>query len=158
MNAMSSISGNDAAHKQGLWATLTVFFDTIVICTLTAFAILLTGADKAAPEAADGGMNLAVTAFADAFGNYAGGFVTISIVLFAVATVAGWSVFGSVCVEYLFGKKGVKPFLAAFVGAVFIGAVARLELVWGFADVMNGVMAVLNLPAVVVLGLKGDVE
>ena len=156
MNAMSSMSGRDAAHKQGLWATLTVFFDTMVICTLTALPILLTGADKT--DLSDGGMNLASTAFASAFGNYAGMFVTISVVLFAVATVAGWSVFGALCMEYLFGKSTVKPFMAVFVCTSFIGAVMRLELVWGMADLMNGIMAVPNLLAVMVLGLRGEIN
>jgi len=156
MNSMSSIAGEDAAHKQGLWATLTVFFDTMVICTLTALPILLTGADKA--DLTDGGMNLASTAFSAAFGNYAGMFVTISVVLFAIATVSGWSVFGSVCIEYLFGKTTVKPYLVMFVGLAFLGAVIRLDLVWGMADLMNGIMAVPNLAAVMILGLRGEVN
>jgi len=153
MNAMSS---SEDAHKQSLWATLTVFFDTIVICTLTAFAILLTGADNS--DLSDGGMNLASTAFSSAFGDYAGVFITISIVLFAIATASGWSVFGAVCMEYLFGKKTVKPFLVVFVLCVFVGAVMKLEIVWGLADLMNGVMAVPNLLAVTVLGLKGEID
>ena len=153
MNAMSSSTD---AHKQGLWATLTVFFDTMVICTLTALPILLTGADKA--DLSDGGMTLANEAFAGAFGSYAGAFVTISVVMFAIATVSGWSVFGAQCVEYLFGKAKIKPFLTAFVGFAFVGAVMRLDLVWGMADLMNGVMAVPNLLAILLLGLKGEVN
>ena len=149
---MNAMSASKDAHKQGLWATLAVFFDTIVICTLTALPILLTGADKL--DTGDGGMNLASMAFADAFGNYAGMFVTISVVLFAIATAAGWSVFGAQCIEYLFGKSIVKPFLAVFVGFAFVGAVMRLDLVWGMADLMNGIMAVPNLLAIMVLSDK----
>ncbi|MCL1903804.1 MAG: amino acid carrier protein [Oscillospiraceae bacterium] len=149
---MNSMSSSDNAHKQGLWATLTVFFDTIVICTLTAFPILLTGADKL--DLRDGGMNLASAAFSGAFGNYAGMFVTISVAMFAIGTVSGWSVFGAVCVEYLFGQKLIKPFLTVFVGFAFIGAVMRLDLVWGLADLMNGIMAIPNLLSVILLSDK----
>jgi AGCS family alanine or glycine:cation symporter len=153
MNAMSS---SDDAHKQSLWATLSVFFDTIVICTLTALPILLTGAHLA--DLSDGGMNLTSTAFTSAFGNYAGMFVTVSVVIFAIATVSGWSVFGAVCIEYLFGKSIVKPFLTVFVVFAFVGAIMRLDLVWGMADLMNGIMAVPNLAAIMVLGLKGEIK
>jgi len=158
MNAMSSSTD---PHKQSLWATLSVFFDTMVICTLTALPILLTGADRAfsanSGSGGDMGVNLASLAFADAFGAYAGMFVTVSVVFFGVATVSGWSVFGALCTRYLFGERCVKPFLVIFVGFVFIGAVMRLELVWGFADLMNAVMAVPNLLAIMVLGLRGEV-
>ena len=157
---MNSMSSSTDPHKQSLWATLTVFFDTIVICTLTALPILLTGADKAfanSGEMGDMGVNLASLAFADAFGVYAGMFVTVSVVFFAIATVAGWSLFGSICVRYLFGNRAVKPFLIAFVVFAFVGAVMRLDLVWGLADLMNALMAVPNLLAIVLLGLKGEV-
>jgi AGCS family alanine or glycine:cation symporter len=100
-------------------------------------------------------MNLATIAFESAFGQYAGMFVTLSVVVFAIATVSGWSVFGAQCMEYLGGKR--KPFLAVFVGCVFVGAVTRLELVWGIADMLNGMMAVPNLVAVTVLGLRGEI-
>jgi len=157
---MNAMSASQDAHKQSQWATLTVFFDTIIISTLTALPILLTGADRAfsSLESGDLGVNLASMAFADAFGSYAGMFVTVSVVLFAIATASGWSVFGALCMEYLFGKRTVKPFLAVFVGFAFIGAIMRLDLVWGMADLMNGVMAVPNLLAVMVLGLKGEVR
>ena len=165
MNAMTT---SDNAHTQGLWATLSVFFDTIVICTLTALPILLTGADKSATV--DGGMNLASAAFAAAFGNYAGTFVTLSVVVFAIATAAGWSVFGAVCIEYLWSRnahkkthprslrrnpqKAVRAFCVVYVCFTFVGAVARLDLVWGTADLMNGVMALINLPAIMLLSDK----
>jgi AGCS family alanine or glycine:cation symporter len=156
---MNAMSASKDPHNQSLWATLTVFFDTMVICTLTALPILLTGADRIVGSSSEGdyGTNLASIAFADAFGAYAGMFVTISVVLFAIATAAGWSVFGAVCVEYLFGRRVVKPFLAIFVATAFVGAVARLDLVWGLADLMNALMAVPNLLAVMVLGLRGEV-
>jgi AGCS family alanine or glycine:cation symporter len=162
MNAMSCSTD---AHKQSLWATLTVFFDTIIICTLTALPILLTGVDKIASADGDFGVNLASAAFASAFGSYAGMFVTVSVVLFAIATASGWSVFGAQCIEYLFARKtpakakqSVNVFLVIFVVFAFVGAVMKLELVWGMADLMNGVMAIPNLLAIMVLGLKGEVD
>jgi len=153
---MNSMSSSKDARKQSLWSTLAVFFDTIVICTLTAFAILLTGADKIGSDG--GGTNFASAAFSGTFGRYAGAFVAVSIAVFAVSTAAGWSVFGAVSMEYMFGKKTVKPFLAVFTAACFLGAVMRLEIVWGLADLMNGVMAVPNLLAIVKLGTKGEVD
>ena len=99
-------------------------------------------------------MNLASSAFEAAFGSYAGMFVTVSVVLFAIATASGWSVFGASCVEYLFGKSAAKKFLVLYVGFVFIGAVMRLDLVWGLADMTNAIMAVPNLLAILILADK----
>jgi AGCS family alanine or glycine:cation symporter len=179
---MNAMSASKDPHNQSLWATLTVFFDTMIICTLTALPILLTGADRqltisGGELSVDAGMNLASTAFADAFGEYAGMFVTVSVVLFAIATVAGWSVFGARCMEYLFARakqeqprrtgsarsegcsarRAVKAYLVIYVGFAFVGAVMRLDLVWGLADITNGLMAIPNLLAIMWLGLKGEV-
>lgn len=151
---LNSMSSETSAERQGTWAMLTVFFDTIVMCTLTAFAILLTGADKIGGT----GTNFAAVAFGAVFGEYADAFVTVCIALFAVSTAAGWSVFGSVSVEYLLGKKYVKPFLFIFTACCFIGAVMDLEIVWGLADIFNGMMAVPNLLSLLMLGYKQKMQ
>lgn len=143
-------SGNDA-EKQGLWAMVQVFFDTVIMCTLTALALLVTGADKIA---ADGTSN-AVAAFSGVMGDYAGGFIAVCIAFFALTTASGWWVYGERCLEYLFGGKGKGIFTVAFIIAAFVGAVMKLETVWALADLLNGLMALPNLTAM--LCLSGEV-
>jgi len=147
INCMSS---EESASKQGMWASLAVFIDTVIICVLTAMAILVTGADKLGGD----GATFASAAFGSAFGAYADMFLSACIALFAIATASGWSLFGSVCVEYLFGKRFLKPFMILFTLCCFIGATARLEIIWGLADIFNGLMAAPNLIALLIFGLK----
>jgi AGCS family alanine or glycine:cation symporter len=149
INCMSS---EESAAKQGLWASLAVFIDTIIICVLTALTILVTGADLTGGD----GATFTSVAFGTAFGEYgvyADMFLSLCIALFAIATASGWSFFGSVCVEYLFGKKYLKLFMIIFTLCCFIGATARLELVWGISDIFNGLMAVPNLIALLVFAV-----
>ena len=143
-------SGSDA-EKQGLWAMVQVFFDTVVMCTLTALALLVTGADKIASD----GTTNAVAAFSGVMGDYAGWFIAVCIAFFALTTASGWWVYGERCVQYLFGGKGKSIFTAAFIAAAFVGAVMRLETVWALADLLNGLMALPNLAAM--LCLSGEV-
>lgn len=139
-------------EKQGMWAMLQVFFDTIVMCTLTALALLVTGADKAASD----GITNAVYAFQGLFGDFSAGFVAISLTVFAVTTAAGWSVYGSNSLEYLTGGKGKTVFLLIFSAATMIGATMKIELVWQLSDLLNGLMAMPNLPAMLIL--SGEVK
>ena len=149
INCMSS---EDSARKQGLWASLAVFIDTVIICLLTALVILVTGADGLGGDGATFTSAAFGIAFG-AFGYYADMFLSLCIALFAIATASGWSFFGSVCVEYLFGKRYLKPFMVLFTLCCFVGATARLELVWGISDVFNGLMAVPNLIALLLFAL-----
>jgi AGCS family alanine or glycine:cation symporter len=147
INCMSS---EESASKQGLWSSLAVFIDTVIICVLTALAILVTGADNIGGD----GATFTLAAFESAFGSHANMFLSACIALFAIATASGWSLFGSVCVEYLFGKRFIKPFMVIFTLCCFIGATARLELIWGLADIFNGLMAAPNLLALLIFALK----
>lgn len=147
INCMSS---EESAVKQGMWASLAVFIDTVIICVLTALAILVTGADIIGGD----GSVFASAAFGSAFGSYADMFLSACIALFAIATASGWSLFGSVCVEFLFGKRFIKPFMIIFTLCCFIGATARLEFVWGMADIFNGLMAAPNLIALFLFALR----
>ncbi|MCM1299423.1 MAG: amino acid carrier protein [Firmicutes bacterium] len=140
------------AEKQGMWAMLQVFFDTIVMCTLTALTILVTGADKIATD----GITNAVYAFSGVFGDYSAGFVAISLTVFAITTAAGWSVYGSNSLEYLTGGKGKTVFLLVFAAATVVGATMKIELVWQLSDLLNGLMAMPNLPAMLIL--SGEVK
>lgn len=142
----SSTSQNNA-HNQGLWAMLQVFLDTIVMCTLTALCVIVTGAQGSGLSEE----NIAVFAFSSAFGGYAGAFVSIAVFFFALCTAAGWSVFGVKCSVYLFGQKSRKPYLILFIMATFGGAVIQSGLVWGLSDLFNGLMAVPNLIAMLFL-------
>lgn len=132
---------------QGMWAMLQVFIDTIIICTLTALVILLTGANFASTD----GNNMAYIAFSTAFGNYAGMFVSVSIYFFAISTIGGWWVFGKTSIQYLFKSKGVIVYFIIFIALVFIGAIMNLEMVWEISDLFNGLMAIPNLLALLFL-------
>ncbi len=140
------------AEKQGMWAMLQVFFDTIVMCTLTALTLLVTGADKIATD----GITNTVYAFSGVFGDFSAGFVAISLTVFAITTAAGWSVYGSNSLEYLTGGKGKTVFLTIFALAAMVGATMKIELVWQLSDLLNGLMAMPNLPAMLIL--SGEVH
>ena len=140
------------AEKQGMWAMLQVFFDTIVMCSLTALTLLVTGAHKIASEA----ITNAIYAFGGVFGDFSAGFVAISLTVFAITTAAGWSVYGSNSLEYLTGGKGRTLFLLIFAAATMVGATMKIELVWQLSDLLNGLMAMPNLPAMLIL--SGEVK
>lgn len=149
---LHSASSETNPQKQSLWATMQVFIDTIVMCSLTAFAVILTGADKNGSD----GMRTAVVAFESAFGDFAGAFVSICIFVFAVTTAAGWSTYGAACVEYLFGRGGKKLYAVIFVLLTAAGAVAEIDIVWQLADLFNGLMAIPNIWAL--LNLHDEVN
>ena len=77
--------------------------------------------------------------------------MSLSIALFAVATLTGWSFYGEQGARYLLGEKSVKPYRVIYLGCVVLGCVMRLETVWAVADVLNGLMAIPNLIGVTVL-------
>lgn len=144
---LNSATSSDDEEKQGMWAMLQVFFDTIVMCTLTAMTLLVTGADKSASD----GVSNAIAAFQCVFGDFSSGFVAIAITVFAVTTAAGWSVYGSNSLEYLTGGRGKTVFLLVFASATVVGAVMKIDLVWQLSDLLNGLMAIPNLPAMLIL-------
>jgi len=148
----------DSPVKQGLWGIFEVFLDTIVICTLTALSILVSGLFNGGGFAwgTNYGSELTTAAFGSVFGGgFAGVFVAIAILLFALSTTLSWALYGSRCIEYLFGGKVVKPFQIVFVIIVVLGATMDLGLAWDIADTLNGLMAIPNLIAL--LGLSGVV-
>ena len=128
--------------EQGLWGIFEVFFDTIVICTLTALAILTTGA-----HTVEGLEGVAVTmyAFESVFGAAGSYIVSVGIVLFAFSTLLGWSVYGCRVSEYLGGRKSVQVYKILFLTVSFIGSISSVQLVWDLADTFNGLMALPNL-------------
>ncbi len=97
------------------------------------------------------GVSLMTLAFNERFGKVASIMLAVSVVLFAFSTIIGWSFYGAKATEYLFGKKSVKFFKVAFVIFTFIGAIAKLNVVWGISDALNGLMALPNLIALFAL-------
>lgn len=129
--------------NQGLYGIFEVFIDTIVICTLTALTIIASGVNI--DFGVKPGSELITAALATVFGDkFAALFIAISLMLFAFSTVLGWSLYGTRCVQYLFGNKAIKVFQTIFIIVVVVGCVSPLELVWDVADTFNGLMAIPN--------------
>ncbi len=140
--------------RQGMWGIFEVFFDTFIICSLTAVVVLSSGyIDLETGMALEGvsDATLVSKAFGDVFGNFGEYFVAIAMLLFAFTTVLGWSQYGSKAVEYLFGVKGVKVYKVIFVLMIMSGAVMTSSLAWDISDTFNGLMMVPNLIGVVSL-------
>ena len=143
--------------KQGMWGIFEVFADTIVVCTLTAFAILSSGLiDLSSGKLVEAFTyldknNLVATVFEQKFGMIGSGFIAVSIALFAFSTVLGWSHYGTKACEYLIGEKRTIPYRVLFVLLVFGGAVMGDNLAWDLADTFNGLMMIPNLIGVIAL-------
>ncbi|WP_099204317.1 alanine/glycine:cation symporter family protein [Scatolibacter rhodanostii] len=137
----------DHPARQGCWGAFEVFFDTIVMCTVTALVILTSGLWT------NSDMNSSAMSLA-AFGNAIPGgeyVVSIGLVLFAFATIIAWYYYAEKALEYIAGKKAVRIYQAVFVLLVFVGCVSEIKLVWELADLFNGLMAIPNLIALVAL-------
>ena len=140
--------------KQGMWGIFEVFFDTFVVCTMTAVVVLSTGYINLSTGAPVEGIN-GDTLVSQAFGQYFGApgtwFVAIAMLFFAFTTVLGWSQYGSKAVEHLFGAKGVKVYKVIFVAMIVSGAVMEGGLAWDLSDTFNGLMMIPNLIGVIAL-------
>jgi alanine or glycine:cation symporter, AGCS family len=140
--------------SQALVSMTQTFIDTIVVCTFTGLVILVTGAWT--QVAADGspltGAPLTTAAFSIGLpGEFGGVIVAIGLVTFAYSTLLGWSYYGEKALEYMAGPRVIFVFRIVFSLVVFVGAVAKLKVVWTFADITNGLMAAPNLVALVLL-------
>ena len=137
----------DSPVRQGLWGIFEVFADTLVACTLTALVILTTGVW----QSGDSGAVLTVMAFSNSMGNLGGNFVSISILFFAFASIVSWSYYGEKCLEYISNGRFLTFYKIVFVGIIIIGSISRLETVWRISDTFNGLMAVPNIIALILL-------
>ncbi len=144
--AHAAAKTKDPVH-QGLIAMLGTFIDTIVVCTMTALVIILTGSWTSEQT----GVALTADAFNIGLAQGGGVVVTMALILFAFTTLLGWSYYGERCAEYLFGVRVIQPFRILWVIAIPIGAMGNLELVWTIADILNGLMAIPNLIALLAL-------
>ena len=139
---------------QGLWGIFEVFFDTFVVCTMTAIVVLSSGYINLETGMANPGVDdatLVSQVFGQHFGVVGEMFVALAMLLFAFTTVLGWSQYGTKAVEYLFGAKGVKVYKVIFVLMIMSGAVMTSSLAWDISDTFNGLMMVPNLIGVVAL-------
>ena len=129
--------------RQGLMGIMEVFLDTIVICTLTALVILVSGVTI--PYGTDAGGELTAAAFSSVYGRGAVLALAAACVLFAVATVLGWGLYGARCGEFLLGS-GFWPYFAALqIIAVFAGSFLETGFLWQLSEAVNGLMAIPNL-------------
>ncbi len=137
---------------QALVSMTQTFIDTLVVCSMTGLAILVTGAWTSGQTGAE----LTTVAFSAALpGGNGGIIVTVGLILFAFSTILGWCYYGEKAIEYLLGEKAVLPYRVLYCLFVAVGAMVKLDLVWLLADVMNALMAVPNL--IGLLGLGGKV-
>jgi len=123
------------------------FFDTIVVCSMTALAIVASGAWTSGAT----GAALTQIAFQSAMPGIGDEVVAISLAVFALTTIFGWSFYGERCWNYLVGPRSIVPFRLLWTAAVFLGAVTHLDLTWTIADTLNALMAIPNLVALLAL-------
>ena len=140
--------------RQGMWGIFEVFADTIIVCTLTAFAILSTGMvdlETGLMISTSEGSGLVGEAFSTLFGGFGPKFIAIAILLFAFSTVLGWSHYGVTAWQYIFGEKTQIIYKILFVVVIYFGATMELQLAWDLSDTFNGLMMIPNLIGVISL-------
>ena len=140
--------------QQGMWGIFEVFADTIIVCTLTALAVLSSGTvdlQTGAMVSQNAGAGLVGEAFGTVFGAAGGKFIAVAILLFAFSTTLGWSHYGATAWQYLFGEKTSVIYKIAFVVMIFFGCTMSLSLAWDLSDTFNGLMMIPNLVGVLSL-------
>ena len=135
--------------KQGFIQTLGVFTDTIIICSCTAFIILLSGAPL---DGSVTGIELTQLAVTSQVGSWGGRFIAICILLFAFSSIIGNYYYGETNIQFISNNK-IWPLIyrLAVVGMVYFGSIVSMDIVWNFADLFMGLMAITNLIAIVLL-------
>lgn len=141
----------DVEHpvQQGMMGIMEVFWDTIVICTMTALVILVSGIPI--PYGMDVGAALTAEAFSSVYGTWATVALSLALCCFALATVLGWGLYGMRCAQYLFGVKYWKVFVFLQGFIVLVGGLLQTGTVWLLSEIVNGVMAIPNLIALIAL-------
>jgi len=136
--------------REGLVAMMEPFVDTLIICSMTGLAIVVTGAYITAPESVTGA-SLTAYAFSQSIGDAGAVIVGGGLALFAFSTIIAWSYYGDRSVKFMFGEKAVLPYRVIYTLLIVVGAVVPLKLVWNIADVTNILMAIPNLIALILL-------
>ena len=137
----------DMPGRQALVSMLGTFLDTIIVCSVTGLVVVMSGLWK---DGAANGAALTSQAF-NFFTNVGNNIVAIGLIFFAYSTILGWCYYGEKCFEYLAGEKVIMGYRIVYTLAVFIGSISSLSVVWNLADIFNGLMALPNLIAIVVL-------
>lgn len=136
--------------KQGLVQSLGVFFDTIIICTATAFIILLSDFYK---TGTDDGIILTQNSLEEHVGSWAPYFIAIAIIFFAFSSIMGNYYYGETNIELINAHKGwLQGYRILVLAMVMFGALAKVQLVWNMADLFMGLMAVINIVVILLLG------
>ncbi len=152
----------DSPAQQGMWGIFEVFVATIVVCTITALVILSSGVydmdcalraiESGCVENSMLGAPLSSAAFSTVFGSFGGIFVALCLILFAFTSLLGASYYGEQCITYLTGTRRIVPFYRLFfLIAVVLGSVSDLSATWMLVDLTNGLMALPNLIALLLL-------
>ena len=131
---------------QALVSMTQTFIDTIIVCSMTGLVLIVTGVWNSGKTGAE----LTTMAFQSAIPGGAM-IVTLGIILFAYSTILGWCYYGEKSMEFLFGEKAVLPYRLVFVAFIIIGATMKLDMAWTLADIFNGLMALPNLVALLLL-------
>lgn len=135
--------------KQGFFGIFEVFVDTIIICTLTALVILCSGVPIGYGAAA--GAELTISGFTATYGGWISIFTAVAMCCFAFSTIIGWGLYGTRCIEFIFGSRVNKPFMLVYALVAIVGATMNLGLLWSIAETFNGLMVIPNLLAVFLL-------
>lgn len=142
--------------KQALVSMTQTFIDTLVVCTMTALVILTSTAwqQGVGPE------QLTSASIAETLGTPGAMMVAVATALFAYSTLIGWNYYGEKAIEYLLGAKSIRIYRIVFICVVIVGAMTKLEFVWNFSDLMNGMMAIPNLIGLLLLSrvIKQETE
>ena len=133
--------------EQGLVSMTGTFIDSLIICSLTGFSLILSGVWQGDTN----GALMAQSAFASVLPLVGPLFLTLILSLFAFTTILGWSYYGERCFEFLFGTKGINGYRMVFVSMVLLGSFLKLEMIWIIADIVNALMAIPNLIALILL-------
>lgn len=139
--------------KQACWGVFEVTADTIIVSTLTALVILTSNVMYSANVH---GEKFTELAFNSAMGSFGGKFISISIVFFAISSILSWAYYGEKSIEFISNKsKYIYIYRALFLVCIFIGAMAKVDIVWQISEILNCLMAVPNLIAII--GLRSIV-
>lgn len=143
--AMAHSAAKSTPIQEGIVALIEPFIDTIVVCSITAFALLLTGAWSA--EGVGIGSEMTAYAFESVMGPTGRWIVTATVTLFAFSTIISWEYYGEQGVTFVFGEKYIPVYRWVFIGFIFIGAIAQLNIVLNISDAVYGMLAIPNLIA-----------
>ncbi|MDQ9019704.1 alanine/glycine:cation symporter family protein [Acinetobacter sichuanensis] len=141
----------DHPVRQGLVSMTGTFIDTIIVCSITGIVLVMGYIMAGNSFGAETGAVLTTQIFDRLLPGVGGWIVTFGIIFFAYSTILGWCYYGEKCATYLLGEKFVLIYRIIYIASVFVGTVATLDLVWLFADTFNGLMAVPNLIALLLL-------